>query len=328
MKLNVALLAGGDSSEREVSLRSAQLMKQAFDEDKYRVWLIDVHGREWTYEDEHSVWHHVDRNDFSLTINDVKILLDYAFIVIHGAPGEDGQLQGYLEMMKIPYSTCDLVSTVVTFNKTLCKRVVEGVEGLHLARQVVVGKGEAYSPDMIAGELGLPLFVKPEASGSSFGVTKVKRKEDISAAVEEAFKEGDKVLIEEFVAGREFACGMLLTKRKSLALPVAEIISKKEFFDYEAKYTDGLCEEVVPARISEELTEQLQTIAMDAARACGCRGLVRVDFIVDDSGDAYMIEINSVPGMSAESIIPKEVEAAGMTMRGVVNMLIDDSIRR
>lgn len=322
--MNIALLAGGDSSEREVSLRSAALMEAAFDRGKYDVFTVDVRGREWRCTGCEGA-PLVDRNDFSTVTGGRKVRFDYAFIVIHGTPGEDGMMQGYLDIMGIPYSSCGLASAVVTFDKILCKRTVSGIGGLNLAREILIRKGEEYSAYEIAGRLGLPLFVKPNASGSSCGVTKVGRIEEIVPAVERAFGESDSVLVEEFVAGREFGCGVIITKDREYLLPVTEIISKNEFFDYEAKYTAGRSDEITPAEISPELAAEIQRLAGEAYRACGCRGLVRVDFIVTPDNRAYMIEINSVPGMSAGSIVPKQLEAAGMTMTEMIDIIIKDT---
>lgn len=325
MKLKVALMSGGNSSEREIALRSAAMVGQAFDRSKYDVYTVDVHGRDWTCTDPQGrVWP-FDLNDFSVTADGIKIMLDYAFVMIHGTPGEDGKLQGYLEMMRIPYSSCGQVSTVVTFDKNLCKRTVDGIPGLNLARGKFLRKGEAVDAVKIISEFGLPLFIKPNASGSSYGVTKVKSEAEIPAAIEAAFAESDAILIEEFVAGREFGCGVLVTGEKEYLLPVTEIISKNDFFDLEAKYTEGRSDEITPADIPAELSAEIQRLALSAYKACGCRGIARVDFIVTPDGDIYMIEINSVPGMSPGSIVPKQVAAAGMTMTELIDIIIEDT---
>ncbi len=325
-KLNVALMSGGDSSERVIALQSAEQMEKAFDRDKYNVMVVDVDGRDWSVTDLSGRRWQVDRNDFSVTVGGRKTVFDYAFIVIHGTPGEDGRLQGYLDMMRVPYSSCGFVSTVVTFDKTLCKRAVEGIEGLHLAEEIVLRKGDLIDAEEVAAKLGLPLFIKPNASGSSFGVTKVKRTEDMAQALDAAFRESDTVMAEEYIAGREFGCGVLLAAEKDYLLPVTEIISRNEFFDYEAKYTAGLSDEVTPAEISPELSDRLQSMAAAVYRACGCRGLVRADFIVTSDGRPYMIEINSVPGMSAGSIVPKQLAAAGISMGEMIDIIVTDTL--
>ncbi len=324
-KLNVALLSGGDSSERVIALQSAAQMEKAFDRDKYNVMVVDIDGRDWSVTDSSGRRWPLDRNDFSVTIDGRKTVFGYAFIVIHGTPGEDGRLQGYLDMMRVPYSSCGFVSTVVTFDKTLCKRAVEGIEGLHLAKEIILRRGDIIEPQDIAATLGLPMFIKPNASGSSFGVTKVKRTEDIAQAVEAAFRESDTVMAEEYIAGREFGCGVILTSEREYLLPVTEIISRNEFFDYEAKYTAGLSDEVTPAEIPATLAARLQSLAASVYRACGCRGLVRADFIVTPDGKPYMIEVNSVPGMSAGSIVPKQLAAAGISIGEMIDIIISDT---
>lgn len=324
-KLNIALLTGGDSSEREVALSSARQMYEAFDKAKYNVFVVDVNGRSWTCEGTAGRRIEVDKTDFSIPVGDGKIMFDYAYIMIHGTPGEDGKMQGYLEMMRIPYSSCGFVSSVETFDKTVCKKLVAAVEGISLAREVVLHRGDNLDATKVVAELGLPLFVKPNASGSSFGVTKVKTVDEFMPAIHKAFGESDTVLVEEFVAGREFGCGVLLTSEGVQALPVTEIKSHNEFFDYEAKYTAGMSDEITPAEIPAETSERMQQLAVAAARACGCRGIVRVDFIMTDSGSMYMIEINSIPGMSPGSIVPKQIAAAGMKLSDVIDRIIADT---
>ncbi|MBE6201359.1 MAG: D-alanine--D-alanine ligase [Rikenellaceae bacterium] len=323
-KLNIALLAGGNSSEREIALGSAAQVAEAFDHQRYNVWLIDVHHRNFTYRNEGKEYG-VDLNDFSLTVEDQKVVFDYAFVMIHGTPGEDGHIQGYLEMMGVPFSSCDMTSSVITFDKISTKRAVAHT-GVNLAKGMLIGAEDWIAPDMIVAELGLPLFVKPNASGSSCGVTKVKSAEEVLPAIMAAFEESDEVLVEEFIAGREFACGVMATEEQFYRFPVTEVVAKNEFFDYEAKYTAGMSDEITPAQISPELTTTLQDYAEAAYKACRCRGLARVDFIVTPEGEPYMIEINAIPGMSAGSIVPKQIKAAGMTMTEVLNLIIDNTL--
>ncbi|MDL2320167.1 D-alanine--D-alanine ligase [Alistipes sp. OttesenSCG-928-B03] len=324
-KLNIALMAGGDSSEREVSLGSAAQVYEALDKAKYNVFLIDVLGRDWVWRDGKGGDWQVDRNDFSLTANGRKTAFDYALILIHGTPGEDGRLQGYFDFMGVPYSSCDMVSAVITFDKETCKRAVADAD-INLAREVFIRRGERVDPAAIAAELGLPVFVKPNASGSSFGVTKVKRQEDIAAAVEAAFAESNEVLIEEFVAGREIACGVMVTRTgEEYVFPLTEIIPQNEFFDYEAKYTAGKSDEITPADIDEPTADRIRAMALRAYSACRCRGICRVDFIVRQDGEPVMIEINSVPGMSAGSIVPKQAAHAGMTLGELFDIVIGDT---
>lgn len=328
-KLNIALLTGGDSSEREVALDSARQVYNALDKEKYNIFIIDVNRRNWTLVDEnYKPITSIDKTDFSVTVSGRKTELEYAYIMIHGIPGEDGKLQGYFEIMGVPYSTCGFVSSVETFDKTICKKVVSGIEGLNLAREILLRKGDKIITEDIVKTLGLPVFVKPNASGSSCGITKVKHEKDIIPAIETAFKESSAVLIEEFISGREFGCGVLLTADEVITFPVTEIVSHKEFFDYEAKYTSGMSDEITPAQISSDTSERLKRLAILAAVACDCRGIVRIDFIVTEQRRIFMIEINSIPGMSSGSIVPKQIKAAGLTMTEVLDKVISDTLCR
>ena len=326
-KLKIALLAGGDSSEREIALNSAQQIASALDTEKYDVKVIDLHHRNMTYTDAEGAKWEVDKNDFSLTVAGEKTIFEYALIIIHGTPGEDGKLQGYLDMMGIPYSSCSQLSSTITFDKISTKRAVAG-RGINLAREILIGKNDTLDPQQIVAELGLPLFVKPNASGSSFGVTKVTSAEQIASAVEAAFTESDYVLIEECIVGREMGCGVVVTADREILLPITEIVSKRDFFDYEAKYIAGLSDEITPAPISEEIKEKLNRMTLEAYRACRCSGIVRIDFIVTEAGEPYMIEINSIPGMSSGSIVPKQVREAGMTLGELYDIVIEDSLKR
>lgn len=326
-RLKVALLAGGNSSEREIALGSANQIASALDSAKYDVKVIDLHYRNMTYTAPDGTEWEVDKNDFSLTVAGEKIVFDYALIIIHGTPGEDGKLQGYLDMMGIPYSSCSQTSSTITFDKISTKRAVAG-RGINLAREVFICRGDKVEPQAIVDKLGLPIFVKPNASGSSFGVTKVTSVEQIEAAVEAAFAESDQVLIEECIVGREFGCGVVVTEDREILLPITEIVSKRDFFDYEAKYTEGLSDEITPAQISEDVRKKLNRMTLEAYRACRCSGIVRIDFIVTQAGEPYMIEINSIPGMSSGSIVPKQVREAGMTLGELYDIVIEDSLKR
>lgn len=323
-KLNIALLAGGDSPEREVSLNSTQQVLAALDTEKYDVSLVDVHHGKWTCQGER-----IDLNDFSL--NNKRF--DFALILIHGTPGEDGRVQGYLDMMSVPYSGCGMLSAAVTFDKQVCKRMVEAA-GVPTAREVFLRKGESVDTQSIIAALGLPVFVKPNASGSSFGVTKVKRAEELTRAIDAAFEESDEVLVEEFLDGREIACGLMVTGGsdgegyKELVLPLTEIVSRNEFFDYEAKYTAGFSDEITPADLAPKTASNVREMAIKAYRACRCRGLVRIDFMVLRDGRAVMIEVNSIPGMSAGSIVPKQAVAAGISLGGLFDTVIEDARNR
>ena len=326
-RLNIALMAGGDSSEREIALQSAAQIASALDPAKYDIPLIDLHGRDWHYTSPDGRQWQVDKNDFSITIDGEHKAFDYALILIHGTPGENGRLQGYLDMMGIPYSSCSMTSSVVTFDKITTKRTVAEF-GIPLARGFFFGRDSRIDPKEIVRTLGLPVFVKPNASGSSFGVTKVKSEADILPAVAEAFTESDEILIEECIQGREMGCGMLIAKGREYIFPITEIVSKKEFFDYEAKYTAGCSDEITPADIAPEIKAELNRLTALAYKACRCRGVVRVDFIVTPEGKPYLIEINSIPGMSGGSIVPKQVREAGMTLGELYDLIIEDTYDR
>lgn len=325
-RLNIALLAGGDSSEREVALASAAQIEQAMDRSKYDITVVDVQGRDWhsTLSDGRRI--QVDKNDFSITVDGVRKIFDYALIVIHGTPGEDGKLQGYLDIMGVPYSSCGMASSVITFDKITTKRAVAGA--VRTAREIFLTPDDKVDPKRIADELGLPLFVKPNASGSSCGVTKVTSADKIEEAVALARTESPDVLIEEFIAGREIGCGLMILGDREYVFPLTEIVSKKDFFDYQAKYTAGYSDEITPAPIDEASAEKIRRAAVAAYRRCRCSGVVRVDFLLPPDGEPYMIEINTIPGLSAASIVPKQARTMGMSLGEMFDMVIADSLKR
>ena len=323
-KLRIALLAGGNSSEREIALQSAQQIEQALDHTKYDVKVIDIYHRDWFHTAEDGVRYPLDKNDFSLTVAGVRHEFDYALIIIHGTPGEDGKLQGYLDIMGIPYSSCSMVSSAITFDKKSTKLAV-AERGIRVAKEIFMHRGDVADVDAIVEKLGLPLFVKPNASGSSFGVTRVTEKEQIHAAIQDAFLESDDILIEEYIAGREMGCGVLITREKEYVFPITEIISKKAFFDYEAKYTAGMSEEITPADITPETKAKLNALTIEAYKACRCRGIVRIDFIVTPEGEPCLIEVNAIPGMSSGSIVPKQAKAMGISLGELFDLVIEDT---
>ena len=325
-RLKIALLAGGDSPEREIALQSAAQIEQALDRTKYDVTFIDLHHRDWHYTAPDGTEWQVDKNDFSLTVAGERKEFDYALILIHGTPGEDGRLQGYLDMMEIPYSSCSMLSSVVTFDKITTKRTLAG--HVNLAREVFLRKDQPFNPAAIVQELGLPLFVKPNASGSSFGVTKVHTADELPAALDAAFAQGDDVLVEECISGREIGCGVLIAGGREYIFPETEIVPKNDFFDYEAKYTAGRSEEITPARITPEIRAELNRMTLDAYKICRCSGVVRVDFIVTPEGKPYFIELNSIPGMSPGSIVPKQAKAMGLSLGELYDLVIADTCRK
>lgn len=311
-------MAGGDSSEYEVSINSASQVKLALEEVGYKPYVVLVRGRKWLVGD-----YEVDKNDFSITVNGQKITFDYAMIMIHGTPGENGLIQGYLDIVGVPYSSCGVLTSALTFSKYMCKKALAGC-GVNMAREIYLTRGETFDSEAIAETLGLPLFVKPDASGSSCGVTKVRQVEDIAAAVEMARTESENVIIEEFICGTEVGCGMMIVDKKEYVFPITELLTKNDFFDYEAKYTPGMTDEITPARIDKAVADQISRVSMQVYKRLGCRGIVRIDYIIRD-GIPYFIEANTVPGMSSGSIIPKQIAACGMTMGQVLEMVINDT---
>ena len=325
-RLKIALLAGGDSPEREIALQSAAQIEAALDHTKYDITVVDLHRRDWHYTAPDGRRWQVDKNDFSITVDGVHKVFDYALIIIHGTPGEDGKLQGYLDMMGVPYSSCSMTSSVITFDKITTKRTLAG--RVNLAREIFLRRGEAFDAAKIVADLGMPLFVKPNASGSSFGVTKVHTPEELPAAIDAAFAQDDEILIEECIAGREMGCGMMIAGGKEYIFPITEIVSKKDFFDYEAKYTAGYSDEITPADIAPEVRAELNRMTREAYKVCRCSGVVRVDFIVTPAGKPYLIELNSIPGMSAGSIVPKQAREMGMSLGELYDIIIADTCRK
>ena len=325
-RLKIALLAGGDSPEREIALQSAAQIEAALDHTKYDITVVDLHHRDWHYTAPDGRRWQVDKNDFSITVDGVHKVFDYALIIIHGTPGEDGKLQGYLDMMGVPYSSCSMTSSVITFDKITTKRTLAG--RVNLAREIFLRRGEAFDAAKIVADLGMPLFVKPNASGSSFGVTKVHTPEELPAAIDAAFAQDDEILIEECIAGREMGCGMMIAGGKEYIFPITEIVSKKDFFDYEAKYTAGYSDEITPADLAPEVRAELNRMTREAYKVCRCSGVVRVDFIVTPAGKPYLIELNSIPGMSAGSIVPKQAREMGMSLGELYDIIIADTCRK
>lgn len=297
----IAIVAGGDSSEYGISIKSAQVVAEVLN-GRYETYIIVIRGSEWYWEDIKGRAFPIDKNDFTLTLDDARIRFDAIFVAIHGTPGENGLLQGYFDMIGIPYTSCGTFSSALTFNKQATKLYLKEY-GIPMTEGIIVRKGNLIDSGKILKEIGLPCFVKPNASGSSFGVTKVKEIEQLNDAVEKAFEESAEVLIESFMEGTETACGVMKTKNRKIIMPVTEIVPKNEFFDYEAKYTDGKSEEITPARLPEDITERIQELSSQIYDLLSCRGIVRVDFIVTKRGPQFL-EINTVPGMTKESIIP------------------------
>jgi D-alanine-D-alanine ligase len=327
MKKNIALLAGGYSGEFVISIQTAETIEKNLDDTLFNVYKIIITRDEWYYQNGDEKID-VDKNDFSLSIKGQKIIFDCAFIAIHGTPGEDGRIQGYLDMLRMPYTTCNSIVSALTFNKSYCNKVVKAFNVVNIANSVHLIKGEPYSMGAILVELKLPVFVKPNESGSSLGVSKVKQVEELLPAIEKAFREDDQVLIEEFIEGRELTIGVYRANGYLHALPATEIVSKNEFFDYEAKYTPGVTNEITPAKIDKNLKEQLESKAMYIYRHLNCRGIVRMDFILQRlTNKLFFLEVNTMPGQSENSIVPQQVRASGRTLKDFYGELLEDCLK-
>ncbi|HEY1031575.1 MAG TPA: D-alanine--D-alanine ligase [Flavipsychrobacter sp.] len=328
MNKNIALLAGGYSGEYVISIQTAETIEKNLEGTGYNIYKIIVTRDGWWHEAGNGEKVAVDKNDFTLTVGGEKIHFDCVFIAIHGTPGEDGRIQGYLDMLNIPYTTCNAIVSALTFNKSYCNKVVKAFNIVNIANSVHLIKGEPYSVGNILEQLQLPMFVKPNESGSSLGVSKVKAVEELLPAIEKAFKEDNQVLIEEFIEGREVTIGVYRVDGYLHTLPPTEIVSKNEFFDYEAKYTPGVTSEITPAPIDDSIREQLETKAAYIYRHLNCRGIVRMDFILQaGTNKLYFLEVNTMPGQSENSIVPQQVRAAGQTLKDFYSGLIADCLK-
>lgn len=333
---NIAVIYGSDSSEWEVSVRSGEFTASQIDGTRYNVYEVFARYGRWTLRayrkagearvtvTEGSV--PVDKNDFSVNVAGEKIKFDYAYIMQHGTPGENGLMQGYLEMLGIPHSGCNAFVSAITFDKFSCKSYLKDVDFVKCADDIFLRKGEPVEglAQKAVEKLGLPMFVKPTDGGSSFGVTKVKTVEDFDKAVEYAFSEGNMLIAEAAVTGRELTCAVYYDGKDYVALPVIEILTDNEFFDYEAKY-NGHSKEVCPAQIPESLKEEIQETSKKIYAHLGCSGLVRVDYIASEEG-LYFLEVNTIPGMTAASLVPQMVSAAGLSMMDFLSSIIENSL--
>ncbi len=324
-KKNIAVVYGGYSSEEVVSQRSAKGILSFIDTDTYNLFPLLLNSEKWVVVHNNQEYP-VNRADFTVSIDGEIIHFDCAYITIHGTPGENGLLQGYLKMLNIPHSTCDVLPAALTFNKYTCNNYLKGF-GITIAMAALVRQGITYSIEDIAHKTGFPCFVKPNAGGSSFGVTKVKAIEDLDGAIQKAFLECNEVVIEQFIEGTEVTCGLYKTADKTEVLPITEVISKNEFFDFEAKYTPEKVTEITPARISPELTTEIQNTSSLIYDLLNCNGIVRVDFIISDNRP-FLLEVNTTPGMTPTSFIPQQIEAKGLDIKTVFGEVIEDAIAR
>ena len=321
-KRTIAIIAGGDSSELPVSLRSAQGIYSFIDKERYNLYIVEMQGKRWEVVLPTGEKTPIDRNDFSFTENGEKKNFDFAYITIHGTPGENGILQGYFDLIGMPYSSCNVLVSAMTFNKFTCNQYLKGF-GVRVSESMILRKGFEILDEEVINKVGLPCFIKPNAGGSSFGVTKVKTKEEIQPAIEKAFGESDEVMIEAFMQGTEITCGCYKTKDKEVVFPITEVVTSNEFFDYDAKY-NAQVDEITPARIPEETAERVRLLTSAIYDILGCDGIIRIDYIITEGEKVNMLEINTTPGMTATSFIPQQVCAAGLDIKDVMTDIIEN----
>lgn len=323
MKRNIAILAGGNSSEREISLKSADTIYKSLDRNLYNPCIVDVHRKLWLALPDGSSGFPIDKNDFSYTAGGVRTVFDYAYVIIHGSPGENGILEGYLRLVDIPFSTCNVLASALTFDKYRLNRFLENM-GINVAKAILLHDGTKITPQEIEEQLGFPCFIKPSAGGSSFGTTKVHRATEVDKALEMAFKENSEVVVESFLEGTEVTCGCFKTSKRTVTLPVTEVVPKTEFFDYDAKY-NGMVSEITPARIPDSLRDNIQEMTSRIYDIVGCKGIIRNDYIITADKKINLLEVNTTPGMTPTSFIPQQLKAAGLDLKEVLTEIIEDS---
>ena len=320
---NIAIVAGGDSSEFEVSLKSAKGLVGFIDPDRYHRYIVVIRNGKWTVQlPDGEGEADVDKNDFSFQFRGGKIKFDYAYNTIHGRPGEDGRLQGYFDLLGIPYSSCGVLAAALTFNKYMNNQFLK-TQGVRVSDSVRLTERQAWDTDDIIRRLGLPVFVKPNDGGSSFGITKVKESAQMKSAIEKAFGEGREVIVERFVEGTEVTCGCCKTRTRQVVFPVTEVVSDNEFFDFNAKY-NGEVQEITPARISDELTTVIQQETLRIYDLVGARGIIRIDYIIPADNQPVLLEVNTNPGMTATSFIPQQIKAAGLNIKDIMTEIIEN----
>ena len=326
MKRTIAIVCGGDSSEHDVSLRSAQGLYSFFDKERYNVYIVDIKGLDWHVELPDGTTAKIDRNDFSFVEDGKKKLFDYAYITIHGTPGENGLLQGYFELIDLPYSTSGVLVEALTFDKFVLNQYLRGY-GVSVADSLLIRKGyeELVSDDEIEERIGMPCFVKPAADGSSFGVTKVKNKDQLAPAIRKAMMESPEVMVESYLEGTEITQGIYKTHDKTVVFPITEVVTSNEFFDYDAKY-NGQVQEITPARISKDIADRVSQITSHIYDILHCNGIIRIDYIISKEGKISMLEVNTTPGMTATSFIPQQVRAAGLSMADVLADIVENQL--
>ncbi|MEQ9438632.1 MAG: D-alanine--D-alanine ligase [Cyclobacteriaceae bacterium] len=315
MKKNIAVVAGGSSSEYIVSMKSAGLIMDCIDPARFNPFLVVVEKAHWYVKHQHQSYP-INRDDFSFVLNNEKVHFDFVYNIIHGTPGEDGKIQGYFDLLGISYTGCDVLTSAITFNKSVCKQLVRS-HGITTPQSVVLQQHQPYVIDKLISELVFPCFVKPNNGGSSFGASKVEQASELATAIEKAFEHDREVLIEEYILGRELTCGVYREDGMARALPITEVVSKNAFFDYQAKY-EGASEEITPASVDAEITDRCQRLTERIYTLLGCRGLARIDYLLKE-GELYFIEANTTPGCSPESIIPQQISAGGLDIKKIVN---------
>jgi len=320
---NIAVVTGGNSGEDVISFQSADVVLRNIDSDEYNVYKVIIAGEKWVLEQDGKEIL-IDKNDFSCQFNDEKLIFDCVFLVIHGTPGEDGKLQGYFDLLHIPYTCCGVAASAITFNKAMTTSLLSQ-HGIHTARSVVLLKNEKVDIDQILSEIAIPCFVKPNNGGSSIGISKVNIKEELKAAIEKAFKEDNEVMVEDFMAGTEITCGVICHNGNIKALAVTEIVSMNEFFDFDAKYHDSKTEEITPARISKEAEENCMRTSERIYKILNCKGMVRIDYMLD--GDKLsLIEVNTIPGLTERSLVPQQAKYAGMSLQELFTKEVEEAL--
>ena len=330
LKRNIAIVCGGDSSEHDVSIRSAQGLYSFFDKERYNVYVVDVKKNDWHVNFTDGSIAKIDKNDFSFLQNGRKVVFDYAYITIHGTPGENGIIQGYFELLDIPYSTSGVLVEAMTFNKYVLNNYLRGM-GVNVGQSILLRRGEEdkYTDEEIAEKVGMPCFVKPAADGSSFGVSKVKNADQLAPALRVAFMESSEVMVESYLKGTEISIGCYKTKDKSVVFPATEVVTQNEFFDYDAKY-NGQVQEITPARLSDDTARRVAEETSHIYDLLHCNGIIRIDYIISKDAEGNdvinMLEINTTPGMTATSFIPQQVRAAGLDIKEVLSDIVENQL--
>lgn len=324
MKKNIAIIMGGYSSEYEISLKSGNVVYESLDSEKYNLFRIHVFKNKWIYIDANNQEFRVDKNDFSVSLNDSKTTFDCVFNAIHGSPGEDGFMQAYFKLLNIPQTSCDMYQAALTFNKRDCLSVLKPY-GIKTAESYYINLGDAINEDAIIKKVGLPCFVKANKAGSSFGITKVYKKEDLQAAIDVAFAEDDEIIIESYLDGTEVSVGVITYKGKVKVLPITEIVSENDFFDYKAKYL-GESQEITPARISKEQEDKVNKVAKQVYEILKMTGFSRSEYIFKD-GEPHLLEVNTVPGFTRESILPQQANVAGIALKELFGNAIEEALK-